>query len=383
MKPFFQFLAWPIVCGLLIALLFLQLQPQFRPHHKDPEQHRPASDTEHHETGNPWQGPVSYSLAVKRTAPAVVNIYTSKIIKQQLHPFFGDPVFRHFFNRGNAPQQERIQRSLGSGVIVSPEGYLLTNHHVIKDADKILVALYDGRETFADIVGSDPDTDLAVLKIDLPNLLTAPINESETMEVGDVVLAIGNPFGFEQSVSQGIISATGRHGLNLNTYENFIQTDAAINPGNSGGALINAHGDLIGINSAIWSKSGGSQGIGLAIPIDTATAVMMEIMQHGRVIRGWLGMEGRQFVAKQSSPSQAPPIGIIVTNTHPSGPAAQAGVLPGDLIVELNGEKVDDAYRVMQRVAQIRPGKKVRAIIIRDGKRLVVDIAVWERPSAK
>ncbi len=383
MHPFFKFLAWPIVFGLLIALLFLQLQPQLRPHHKDPEQHQPASDTEHHKTGNPWQGPVSYSMAVKRTAPAVVNIYTSKIIKQQPHPFFGDPVFRHFFNRDNAPQQERIQRSLGSGVIVSPEGYLLTNHHVIKDADKILIALYDGRETFADIVGSDPDTDLAVLKIDLPNLLTAPINESGVMEVGDVVLAIGNPFGFEQSVSQGIISATGRHGLNLNTYENFIQTDAAINPGNSGGALINAHGDLIGINSAVWSKSGGSQGIGLAIPIDTATAVMMEIMQHGRVIRGWLGMEGQQLLTKQPSSSQASATGIIVTNTHPSGPAAQAGVLPGDLIVELNGEKVDNAYRIMQRVAQIRPGKKVHAIIIRDGKRLAVDIAVWERPSAK
>lgn len=379
MKPFFQFLAWPIVCGLLIALLLLQLLPQLRPH----EQDQPANNTEHHETRKPWQGPASYSLAVKRTAPAVVNIYTSKIIKQQLHPFFGDPVFRHFFNRGNAPQQERIQRSLGSGVIVSPEGYLLTNHHVIKDADKILVALYDGRETFADIVGSDPDTDLAVLKIDMPNLLAAPINEAGKMEVGDVVLAIGNPFGFEQSVSQGIISATGRHGLNLNTYENFIQTDAAINPGNSGGALINAYGDLIGINSAIWSKSGGSQGIGLAIPIDTATAVMMEIMQYGRVIRGWLGMEGRQFLAKQPSSSQVPPTGIIVTNTHPSGPAAQAGVLPGDLIVELNGEKVDNAYRIMQRVAQIRPGKKVHAIIIRDGKRLAVDIAVWERPSAK
>lgn len=375
MKAFFQFLAWPITCGLLIALLFLQLRPQSEQAINTIAQQAPTHQT--------WQGPVSYAPAVKKTAPAVVNIYTSKIIQQQLHPFFNDPFFRHFFSRGNAPQQERIQRSLGSGVIVSNKGYLLTNHHVIKDADQILVALYDGRETLASIVGSDPDTDLAVLKIDLPNLLAAPLNQPGKMEVGDVVLAIGNPFGFEQSVSQGIISATGRHGLNLNTYENFIQTDAAINPGNSGGALINAHGKLIGINSAIWSKSGGSQGIGLAIPIDTAIAVMKQIMQHGRVIRGWLGMEGRQFIAKAKSPSEAAPTGIIVTNTHPSGPAAQAGVLPGDLIVELNGEAVNDAYMIMRQVAQLPPGSKIETIIVRDGKRLAVDIAVWERPSAE
>jgi serine protease DegS len=360
-----RFLAWPTVCGLLIALLalqFLQLQALSK-----------------NTTGIGPQSTLSYAAAVTKTAPSVVNIYTSKVIRQQIHPFFNDPIFKHFFSRGNIPQQERIQRSLGSGVIVSKEGYILTNHHVIQGATKILVALYDGRETFANLVGSDPDTDLAILQIDLPDLSPAPVSDKHNLRVGDVVLAIGNPFGFEQTVTQGIISATGRYGLQLNTYENFIQTDAAINPGNSGGALIDVQGNLIGINSAIWSKSGGSQGIGLAIPIDTASKVLLDIVQYGRVIRGWLGVEGRQFRAP-SDLKELPHNGIIITATHPSGPAAKAGLLPGDLIIALNDKPIQDAQKTMQQVAQMRPDTKIRMVVVRDGTQHTIDVYTQERP---
>ena len=220
------------------------------------------------------RGPFSYAQAVKQAAPAVVNIYTLKTVKQKLPVLYRDPVLRYFLQKNNIRQKERVQNSLGSGIIINPNGYILTNNHVIKDADKILVLLQDGREALANVIGIDHETDLAVLKIDLNELETITVGDPSQAMVGDVVLAIGNPYGFGHTVTQGIISATGRHGLELSTYENFIQTDAAINPGNSGGALVDAQGRLLGINTAIHSNSGGSQGIGLATPSDLAIRIM-------------------------------------------------------------------------------------------------------------
>jgi len=280
-----RFFGWPLLAGVLIAMLIIQRYPQLVG--------LPTLDVnlqQAPQTSAVVQGPVTYADAVVIAAPAVVNLYTTKVINKPAHPLFEDPQFRRFFG-DNSPKQRRMESSLGSGVIMSPEGYILTNNHVTTGADQIVVALRDGRETLARVVGSDPETDLAVLKIDLKSLPSITIGRSEGLRVGDVALAIGNPFGVGQTVTMGIISATGRNQLGLNSYEDFIQTDAAINPGNSGGALVDANGNLTGINTAIFSKSGGSQGIGFAIPVKLATEVMKSIIEHGQVIRGWLGIE--------------------------------------------------------------------------------------------
>ncbi|MGA9221594.1 MAG: trypsin-like peptidase domain-containing protein, partial [Pseudomonas graminis] len=283
-----RFLGWPLLAGVLIALLIIQRYPQWVG--------LPSQDVNLQQAPQQTfvqQGPVSYADAVSNAAPAVANLYTTKMVNNSNkpnHPLFDDPQFRRFFG-DNLPKQKRMQSSLGSAVIMSPEGYLLTNNHVTSGADQIVVALKDGRETIAKVVGSDPETDLAVLKIDLKNLPSITLGRSDAIRIGDVALAIGNPFGVGQTVTMGIISATGRNQLGLNTYEDFIQTDAAINPGNSGGALVDANGNLTGINTAIFSKSGGSQGIGFAIPTKLALEVMKSIIEHGQVIRGWLGIE--------------------------------------------------------------------------------------------
>ncbi len=361
-----KYITWPSAVGLLLAFIILQQYP-----------HRSA--IEHEARGDPRLGPVSYATAVKKAAPSVVNIYTSKIVRQQPHPFFKDRLFNQFFYRSNRSRKERIQRSLGSGVIISSEGYLLTNHHVIENADEILVQLQDNRETLAEIVGSDPDTDLAVLKIDLPDLIAATIGDPQAAQVGDVVLAIGNPFGLEQTVTQGIISATGRHGLNINTYENFIQTDAAINPGNSGGALIDVYGNLIGINSNIIE----AQGIGLAIPANIASKVLLDIIRHGRVIRGWLGIEAQQLsprLAQQFAIKRPISHSLVVTGTYPNGPAHLAGLLPGDLITGINGQSMSNGHAGMQQVANTQPGGKIIIDVLRDGKPVQISVIVGTRP---
>ena len=280
-----RFLGWPVLVGVLLALLIIQHNPELvgLPRQEVHVEQAPL-------LSRLQEGPVSYANAVSRAAPAVANLYTTKMVSKPSHPLFDDPMFRRFFG-DNLPQQKRMESSLGSAVIMSAEGYLLTNNHVTAGADQIIVALRDGRETIAQLVGSDPETDLAVLKIDLKNLPAMTLGRSDGIRTGDVCLAIGNPFGVGQTVTMGIISATGRNQLGLNTYEDFIQTDAAINPGNSGGALVDAAGNLIGINTAIFSKSGGSQGIGFAIPTKLALEVMQSIIEHGQVIRGWLGVE--------------------------------------------------------------------------------------------
>ncbi|HCT40510.1 MAG TPA: 2-alkenal reductase [Moraxellaceae bacterium] len=324
-------------------------------------------------------GPVSYAAAVQVAAPAVVNIFTTQKIQRQIHPLLQDPFFRRFF--GDGLPDERMESSLGSGVIVSPEGYVLTNNHVVAEADEIRVALKDGRETTAKVVGADPGTDLAVLKISLDKLPVLPFRESP-MQVGDVVLAIGNPFGVGQTVTQGIVSAMGRQGLGINTFEDFIQTDAAINPGNSGGALIDVAGNLIGVNSAIYSRSGGNQGIGFAIPASLAKTVMQAIIKDGKVVRGWLGIEVRTLdatLAEQIGSKVSK--GVAVAGIVRGGPAQQGGMEPGDIIVSLNGEAVNDAQTAINRIAAFKPGTDLRTVVMRDNREVELKIRIGERPA--
>ena len=326
MQRLFKVYGWPLVVGLLFALLIIERFPHWVG--------LPSADMHIQQapvyTGVS-NGPASYASAVSLASPAVANLYTAKEVNKALPPVYSDPELKRFFG-DNLPQQKRMESSLGSAVLMSKEGYLLTNNHVTAGADQIIVALKDGRETLARVIGSDPETDLAVLKIDLPDLPAITLGRSDSIRIGDVVLAIGNPFGVGQTVTMGIISATGRNQLGLNTYEDFIQTDAAINPGNSGGALVDAKGNLLGINTAIFSRSGGSQGIGFAIPVKLALDVMRSIVEHGQVVRGWLGLEVQALTPELSeSFGLLDSPGILVAGVYRDGPAAKAGLQPGDV----------------------------------------------------
>lgn len=331
----------------------------------------------------PTQQPVSYADAVSRAAPAVVNIFTRKQINSPRNPLFDDPLFRHFFNSADIPQQQRMSSALGSGVIINKEGYLLTNNHVIANAEEIIVSLYDGREVNAQIVGSDPETDLAVLKIPIKNLTSITLGEPQKTRIGDVVLAIGNPFSVGQTVTQGIISATGRHGLGINVYENFLQTDAAINPGNSGGALIDTTGKLLGINTAILNnkQSGSSVGIGFAIPADIAVTIMNDIITSGRAIRGWLGIEARtlsdNIIRTYNLQAQS---GVIITSTYPNGPADKAGIRAGDIITHINQKPIVNGREGMNLIANVRPNDSVQVSISRGSEKLQLNAIVGTRP---
>jgi serine protease DegS len=327
-------------------------------------------------------GPVSYAAAVEQAAPAVVSINTAKVVAVQQHPLLNDPVFRQFFGPGLDSPRKRVENSLGSGVIFSPQGYILTNHHVIGGADAIKVFLRDGRSATAKVIGSDPETDIAVLKIDLKNLPTLTLGKSEHVRVGDVVLAIGNPFGVGQTVTLGIVSATGRTALGINTFENFIQTDAAINPGNSGGALVDANGHLIGINTAIFSQTGGSVGIGFAIPTSLAKGVMEQIIEHGRPLRGWLGFEAQALTPEliEAFNLKQGTTGLVITTLYRNGPAHKAGVEPGDVLVAIDGKRTADAREVLLAITAHKPGSKVRLDLLRDGKPLGIEAVAGERP---
>jgi len=370
-----RFFGWPLLAGVLIALLIIQRFPEWVG--------LPSLDVnlqQAPQTTSVQQGPVSYADAVSMAAPAVVNLYTTKMVNKTARPLFEDPQFRRFFG-DNLPKQKRMESSLGSGVLMSPEGYILTNNHVTSGADQIVVALKDGRETIARVIGSDPETDLAVLKIDLKNIPAITIGRSDSIRIGDVALAIGNPFGVGQTVTMGIISATGRNQLGLNTYEDFIQTDAAINPGNSGGALVDANGNLTGINTAIFSKSGGSQGIGFAIPTKLAMDVMKSIIEHGQVIRGWLGIEVQpltQELAESFGLKDRP--GIVVAGIFRDGPAQKAGLQLGDVILSINGEPAGDGRRSMNQVARTRPTDKIAIEVMRNGKEMKLNAEVGLRP---
>ncbi|CAD6557690.1 Do family serine endopeptidase [Paraburkholderia sp. CNPSo 3272] len=325
----------------------------------------------------------SYADAAQKAMPAVVNVFSSKDGSLPPDPRQNDPLFRYFFGdrNKNQKQQEQPAANLGSGVIVSPDGYILTNQHVIDGADQIEIALSDGRTTNAKVIGIDPETDLAVLKINLPNLPTITLGRMDQTRVGDVVLAIGNPFGVGQTVTMGIISALGRNHLGINTFENFIQTDAPINPGNSGGALVDVNGNLLGINTAIYSRSGGSLGIGFAIPVSTARSVLESIITSGSVTRGWIGVEPQDvtpeiadsFGLKEKS-------GAIVAGVLQGGPADKAGIKPGDVLTSVNGEAITDTTRLLNVIAQIKPGTDAKIHLVRKNKDMDLDVLIGKRP---
>jgi serine protease DegS len=371
------FLFQSITIGLAIAFLLLVWKPEIFNFGTPTVQvlEAPAGARER-------IGGLSFADAVAVAAPAVVNVNTRKMVQERANPLFDDPVFRHFFgdSLGTAPRR-RLETSLGSGVIISAQGYILTNNHVIDGAEEIQVSLRDGRTAAAAVVGTDPEADLAVLKVSLPNLPTVVLGRSEDLREGDVVLAIGNPFGVGQTVTQGIVSAKGRTQLGISTFENFIQTDAAINPGNSGGALINAAGELVGINTAIFTRTGGSQGIGFAIPVTIARDVMEQIIETGHVSRGWLGIEIQDLSPELAeSFGMSGQRGVVVAGVLTKGPAHQAGMQPGDVILSIAGKSVHNVTTALGIIAQNRPGNPVEIEVMREGRKLLLQAKAGERP---
>jgi len=318
----------------------------------------------------------SYRAAAKAAAPTVVSIITSKAPAR--HPYSEDPWYRFFYG----DQTEQPQTGLGSGVIVSPQGYILTNNHVIDGADEIEVQLSDGRKSRAKLIGADPDSDIAVLKVDLQDLPVIMLGASDQLAVGDVVLAIGNPFGVGETVTSGIVSALGRSDLGLNTFENFIQTDAAINPGNSGGALVDVQGHLVGINTAIYSRSGGSMGIGFAIPSATARNVMEAIVRDGAVTRGWIGVEPQDLTPELAqyfgTGSQD---GVVITGVLQNGPAARAGMRPGDVVLSVAGQPVKNVSALLRAVAELPPGKSAPLDVVRNRQHVQLQVVPTKRPA--
>jgi serine protease DegQ len=321
------------------------------------------------------------SAAAQKAMPTVVNIFTSTLIKNPVNPFMDDPRFKFFFG-DELDTEPQTSSSLGSGVIVSPDGYILTNQHVVEAADQIEVALSDGRKAKAHVIGSDPETDLAVIKIELPgNLPAITFGHPEKAHVGDMVLAIGNPFGVGETVTMGIVSALKRDHLGINTFENFIQTDAAINPGNSGGALVDGNGNLIGINSAIYSPNGGSLGIGFAISASTAKKTMEQIIQHGSVTRGWIGAGVQELTPELAESFKLGDIkGVLVTEVVRRSPADQAGIKTGDILITIDSNAINNWSAMLETVANLPPGETVPIQLMRNGKTISLPVTIAKRP---
>ena len=384
-KPnkFTLILPWILLLLVLLAGLWMMTKPQL-PWQKNqavvasqpgwqPPKSEPVDTKKLGE--NPNAAVASYHNAVAVAAQSVVNIYTTQKIEE--HPYMNDPMMRRYFEYHGIPNGESDNTNLGSGVIISQDGYIVTNSHVISKADNIIVMLNDGRKATAKVIGNDVESDLAVIKVDLTGLKPLGFREQST-QVGDVVLAIGNPFGVGQTVTQGIISATGRTGLGINTVEDFIQTDAAINPGNSGGALVDAYGQLVGINTAIFSRSGGSMGIGFAIPTEIVKLVMNGSIKDGKVHRGWLGIELQSSMkdpTKLSDDTQ----GVEVMNVMRDGPAAKAGLQKGDIITAMDNKPVDDANTLIQMVARKAPNSVVNLQVMRNKAQSSVNVTLGER----
>jgi serine protease DegQ len=326
-----------------------------------------------------------FSAAAKKVMPAVVNIFTTSSVKVPNNPFMDDPRFRFFFGDQLDDSATQQTSSLGSGVIVSHDGYILTNHHVVEAADQIEVGLDDGRKAKGHIIGSDPDTDLAVIKIDLPGSIPAiTFGHAEQAQVGDIVLAIGNPFDVGQTVTMGIISALKRNHLGLNTFENFIQTDAAINPGNSGGALVDINGNLIGINSAIYSPSGGSLGIGFAIPVSTAKKIMEQIIQSGSVTRGWIGVAVQELTPELAESFKLGDVqGVLISEVVRGSPADQAGIKAGDILTTVDNKTLTDSSVMLETISALAPGKVAVLKLLRNQREVVVQVKVGKRPKPK
>ncbi len=325
----------------------------------------------------------SYRDAARAALPSVVHIYTTQEIKQQRHPLFDDPIFRHFF--GDRPEgQPRRNSGLGSGVIVSPNGYILTNFHVIDGADDIQVSLNDGKTYKAKVIGSDPESDLAVLQIKADKLPAITFGQMDSLRVGDVVLAIGNPFGVGQTVTMGIVSALGRSHLGINTFENFIQTDAAINPGNSGGALVDSEGHLVGINTAIYSRSGGSLGIGFAIPVSSVRSIMEQIIRTGSVTRGWIGVEAQEITPELADSFGLPSTeGALIAGVVRGSPADAAGIRPGDILLAVNGKPVKDPQVMLDLIAALTPDERATFRLRRDKGIVELQVRIGKRPAMR
>ncbi|HMA10602.1 MAG TPA: Do family serine endopeptidase [Steroidobacteraceae bacterium] len=322
----------------------------------------------------------SFAPAAQKVIPSVVNVFTQQKVRNPANPALQDPIFRYFFG-DRLDARPREVSNLGSGVIVSPNGYILTNQHVVEAADEIEVALANGQTVPAKVVGADPETDLAVLKIDANNLPAITFAQADSLKVGDWVLAIGNPFGVGQTVTAGIVSALGRTHLGINTFENFIQTDAAINPGNSGGALVDAAGNLVGVNSAIYSRTGGSQGIGFAIPVSIVRQVMEQIIKTGSVTRGWVGIEVQDMtpeLAESFNLKNAE--GALIAGVLKGGPADAGGIRPGDILLAVNGSKVSDSAALLNLIAELQPGEAARLTVARKQQSLDLKIKVGRRP---
>lgn len=380
LKKLLSFIFQSVLVGLLAAVLILMLRPDLLD--TDSDGNSASTTSVLPKAGNSsTAAPTSYHHAVEKAAPAVVNVLAVKIVPMKENPLLSDPLLRDFFGMQdrNLPQTRR-DSNYGSGVILNDRGYILTNMHLVREADEIQVTLRDGRQTNAKVIGSDPDTDLAVLKVELEQLPELAIADSTSLRIGDVVLAIGNPYGFGQTVTQGIISATGRKRLGITTFEDFIQTDAAINPGNSGGALVNANGQLIGINTAIISNTGGSQGIGLATPVHIATDVMEQLIEKGHVTRGWLGIEA-QIVPPGSIPPEIADNGVLIAGVMHNGPADEVGMQPGDIIISVMGEPVGDPEQTIRRITDIDPGTTISVKVLRGWEVHEFKPTVAQRPS--
>ncbi len=376
MRRLWLIFAQAVTVGLAVFFLIAVLRPGYLPSGREvitvKEAQLPAVS----------QGtPVStFSSAARKAMPAVVNVYTSREVAAQRLPLLGGPLFRRFFGGQFEPKPERAT-SLGSGVVVSAQGYVLTNNHVVESADQIAVALFGGSSVPARVVGTDPETDLAVLKVDVGGLSPITFADSDQIGIGDIVLAIGNPFGVGQTVTMGIVSATGRSGLGINTFENFIQTDAAINPGNSGGALIDASGNLVGINTAIFSRTGGSQGVGFAIPANLAQQVMTQIVEQGTVVRGWIGVNVQDI-----DPGLATALklevdkGVLITAVLRGGPADKAGIRPGDVLLAVSDKELRNTSALLNSVSKVPPGETTSITFWRNARRRTVDVEVGRRP---
>ncbi len=335
-----------------------------------------------HEAPSSGQGAAmsGFADAAKKALPTVVNIFTSKQVRAPRHPLMDEPLFRRFFGLRQDNRPQRVS-NLGSGVIVSKDGYVLTNHHVVEAADEIQVALPDGRSLHAELVGTDPETDLAVLRVKASDFHAATLAKPDSLRVGDVVLAIGNPFGVGQTVTMGIVSALGRSHLGINTFENYIQTDAAINPGNSGGALVDATGNLVGVNTAIFSRSGGNLGIGFAIPISIVKQVMEQIITQGAVVRGWVGIEVQDITPEIAESFGLPSSdGALIAGVLRGGPADRAGIRPGDVLMAVNGNQVIDSSSLLNLIAALPPGETATLRLNRDKKEMQLTVKIEKRP---
>jgi serine protease DegS len=369
LKQALTFIVQSFVVGLALAAVILLLNPGSSPFNSATQVN-------------------SYHTAIEAAAPAVVNVYAGNTYTEQKNPILQDPLFRRFFGestQGDASAGNTKKRidSKGSGVIMDAKGYILTNAHVIQGAEEIFVTLRDGRETIAKTIGIDGDTDLAVLQINLDNLPVIPIGDSSQLRVGDIVLAIGNPYDFGQTVTQGIISATGRKRLGITTFDNFIQTDADINPGNSGGALISTQGNLLGINTAIYSTTGGSQGIGLATPVNTALDVMRQLISNGRVIRGWIGIQAQPLPADIAEAMGLMKGGVLVSGVLQGGPADIARIHPGDVVTKIQGQDIIQPQQAIDTIAKLAPGSKIELTIVRGWEEIKINAVVKQRPHIK